>query len=408
MAGSEGSGNIYVVKAKRQIGKSILAIVELIVFAFSTAKRKTTNVVLEPTLNQSRRVFKQIVDLFEGTGLITQRNESLLTLRFLNGSEILFKSAEQEEALRGFTVNGLLVIDEGAYITDDVYEIVFPTVDANKAPILIISTPLFQDGYFYNLFIKGLSEDGRKNGIFSFDWNNYDTSVYLTPAKLELYRQTLSPVKFKCDYLGEFLTDGSLVFGDVRKRITESFLDPVAGGIDWAAGGGNDDTVVTLMDEQLQATEILELNNMSPTEQIERIGLFVESHPTVRKLHVELNSIGEVYFDLLKQRLPKMDIVGFNTSNESKRRIIEQLIKAFDDGTIGIPDNPKLIRELQRLERQKLKTGYTYNAVSGSHDDYVISLALVYDILQDANKAKYVISFRSKPKVRHIPRLAHD
>lgn len=400
MISSAGSSKIYVVKAKRQIGKSVLAIVELLYFAFNTT-RATTSVVLEPTLAQSRRVFKQISDLLEGTKVIKTSNASLLTMKFVNGSEIIFKSAEQKEALRGFTVNGLLVIDEAAYIPDEIFEIVFPTTDANKAPILIISTPLFEDGLFFDLYTDGLNGSSR---IESFDWNKYDTSKFLSPASLEMYRKTLTGNKFRTDYLGLFITEGSYIFGNVRECIGNSQTgEGLYVGIDWAIGRGGDDTVVTVLDGEGAVVSILFMNNQTPTDQVKRIKGFLKRwENTIKTIQVELNSIGSVYYDMLTRALPDYNIKGFVTENESKRRIIEQLIKAFENRAIKIPDNPKLIMELQHYEQQKLKKGYTYNAAGGYHDDAVISLALAYDLLPAVKQGQYKVYFGNKTTTNRI------
>ena len=196
-------GGIYVIKSKRQIGKSCLAAVLLIEMAF---KKVCISVIVEPTQAQSRRLYKQIVNMMEKSGLIKSANSQLLTIEFTNGSELLFKSAEQKDALRGFTVSGWLIIDEAAFIDDDIFEILFPTTDANNAPILIISTPLFCSGQFYELYTRGINGDSR---IMSFNWSLYDTSKYLPKEKLEYYRNTLSPLKFRSEYLGEFIAEGS-------------------------------------------------------------------------------------------------------------------------------------------------------------------------------------------------------
>ena len=400
MISSAGSSKIYVVKAKRQIGKSVLAIVELLYFAFNTT-RATTSVVLEPTLAQSRRVFKQISDLLEGTKVIKTSNASLLTMKFVNGSEIIFKSSEQKEALRGFTVNGLLVIVEAAYIPDEIFEIVFPTTDANKAPILIISTPLFEDGLFFDLYTDGLNGSSR---IESFDWNKYDTSKFLSPASLEMYRKTLTGNKFRTDYLGLFITEGSYIFGNVRECIGGSLTNEgYYVGIDWAIGRGGDDTVVTVLDEFGTVVGIDFINNMTPTDQCRHIRRFLGRwKDSIKTIQVELNSIGSVYYDMLTRTLPDYNIKGFTTDNESKRRIIEQLIKAFENRAIKIPDDPKLIMELQHYEQQKLKKGYTYNAANGYHDDAVISLALAWDLVPSVNAGQYKIYFAKKTTTNRI------
>ncbi|MBO7712584.1 MAG: phage terminase large subunit [Methanobrevibacter sp.] len=112
------------------------------------------NAILEPSLNQCRRVFKQITKALSRSGLLASCNASTLTIEFKNGAEILFKSAAQGENLRGDTITGILIIDEAAFIPDEIIETILPTIDANNANLMIISTPLFTSGYFYEEYIS--------------------------------------------------------------------------------------------------------------------------------------------------------------------------------------------------------------------------------------------------------------
>lgn len=383
---SQGTGNVYVVKSKRQVGKSCLAALLLIEFGLV---RKCISVVVEPTQAQSRRLFKQIADMMQPTGVLKSANSQLLTMEFSNGSEILFKSAEQRDALRGFTVSGLLVIDEAAFIQDAIFEILYPTCDANNAPILIISTPLFCSGEFYNQYMRGIS--GGKH-IKSYDWSAYDTSKYLSPEKLQHYRETISPLKFKSEYLGEFISEGSYIFGDINNCIYsgENKAKPVFAGIDWGAGNGGDWTVMIMMDALGVVTRIVSFNDIGPVEQIEKLAGIIKAYPTIQAVCVEINSIGAVYYDMLRKKIGDK-VRKFNTTNESKRNIIEQLISAFQTSSIGIPYDEELILELQHYTAEKTpKGGLTYNGADGVHDDYVIALALVYDAYMKKYNSRFV------------------
>lgn len=383
MENSYKDGKIYVVKSRRQCGKSCLAAILLIEFA---VKHKCISVVVEPTQNQSRRLFKQIVDMMQPTGIITSANSQLLTIEFTTGSEILFKSAEQKDALRGFTVSGLLVIDEASFIPSDIFEILYPCCDANSAPILVISTPLFQSGEFYSLYMRGIN--GEEN-IKSFNWSTYDTSKFLPPEKLEYYRRTLSELKFKSEYLGEFISEGSYIFGQFGRCIHYKDYDkPVVAGIDWGNGGG-DYTVMTLMNADGNVTKIYAWNDKAPVEQIEELSKIINSLH-LSKVCVETNSIGEVYYDMLRRKI-RTSIRRFNTNNQSKRDIIEKLVTAFQKESITIPNDAELIRELQHYAMEKTTKGYTYNGADGVNDDYVISLALAYDTFN--NPGSVNISF---------------
>ena len=66
--------------------------------------------MVEPTLAQSRKMFNDFMKAIGDSGVIEKANESLLHIRFINKSEILFKSAEQEDGLREWSHPDLYII----------------------------------------------------------------------------------------------------------------------------------------------------------------------------------------------------------------------------------------------------------------------------------------------------------
>lgn len=392
---SEGTSKTLCIKAKRQIGKSILCIVALEYFGFKN--EGSIGYMVEPTLSQSRRVFKQMVKSLGGedSPVIKSSNSTLLELELFNGSQIIFKSAEQKEALRGATVkNSILIVDEGAYIDDDIYFILDPIVDATKSLTLIVSTPLFLSGQFYERYKLGRT--GNKF-VKSFDWSSYDTSALLDEAKKEWYRENMAPLKFRSEILGEFIEEGSYIFGDIGKCVDNKAAanaEPVYGGIDWGAGDGGNSTVLTLISKDRVVKECLRWKDFDSVDLIDVISEEILKRGLTR-VEVEKNSIGKVFLDMLKRKLPAGMLKVFVTTNESKREIIEELVKAFQKGTITIPDDPVLRKQLQHYAQEKTKTGYTYNGADGVEDDYVMSLAFAYDLCPkvDKPKGKFEISF---------------
>ena len=392
---SEGTSKTLCIKAKRQIGKSILCIVALEYFGFKN--EGSIGYMVEPTLAQSRRVFKQMVKSLGGedSPVIKSSNSTLLELELFNGSQIIFKSAEQREALRGATVkNSILIIDEGAYIDDDIYFILDPVVDATKSPTLIVSTPLFLSGEFYERYKRG--KEGSKF-VKSFDWSTYDTSALLDKEKLEYYRENMTPLKFRSEILGEFIEEGSYIFGDIGKCVDNKAAanaEPVYGGIDWGAGDGGNSTVLTLISRDRVVRECLRWKDFDSVDLVDVLAEEITKRGLTR-VEVEKNSLGKVFYDMLKRKLPAGTLKLFVTTNDSKREIIEELIKAFQKGTITIPDDPTLRKQLQHYAQEKTKTGYTYNGADGVEDDYVMSLAFAYDLCPkvDKPKGKFEVSF---------------
>ena len=125
--------------------------------------------------------------------------------------------------MRGYTFNGILCIDEAAYISDEVWSIIRPTCDVYQAPILMVSTPKFRMGFFFETFQMGFL-DKYKGRITSYDLCKFDTSALLSNEQLELYRQMLPKNMFLTEYMGEFLDSESIVFGDFKKYIEKTLF----------------------------------------------------------------------------------------------------------------------------------------------------------------------------------------
>lgn len=376
-----GSGHIHIVKSKRQVGKSLLIIGELLYFAINNPK--TVNGCISPTLNQSRKIYKDILNAIEKSGVVKKKNDSLLEITFINDSTILFKSAEQKDNLRGYTYTGLLCIDEAAYIQDEVFSIVKPSTDVWRCPVLITSTPKFRLGFFFELFNKGLT--GVK-GISSYDFNNYDTSVLLSASALEMYKQMLPKNQFLTEYLGEFMDSDSSVFTGFKECVKVPLNDDYKQlfvGIDWGNGTNNDDTVICGLNERGEQVFLEYFNNKNTTEQIEYIYFYLKPFlPKIKNILCECNSLGKPLTELLRSRIGKTGLVqDWITTNDSKARLVSQLQVAFEQKQITLMDDEKQTAELSMYEASyNMKTGnVSYNAPNGGNDDICISLMLALE-----------------------------
>lgn len=379
------TNTIHVVKSSRQKGKSVVA--ETIILKFAIDKPHSFSIYVSPTLKQSRKVFKEVKNAVEDSNAFFKANESLLEIIFRNGSTIQFLSAEQKEGLRGYTVSGLLVLDESAFISDEIFNILLPLCDANKAPMLIISTPLYRTGFFYDFYMDGL--DPTNHSVFSYDWSAYDTSEILSPERLEFYRQRMPADKFKNEYLGEFTDLGTGIFGDVSSIINNSPRNDLKCymGIDWATGTNSDETSITIFNSERQMIYIEGFNDKDETETIDRIiEIINEYNPS--KIQVELNSIGRIFYGLLQKKInstgTQTHLKGFNTSNESKRRIVENFQVAVQNKECTILKDEKLLLQMSQFESTLTGTGkVTYAASKSGHDDRVLSTLLAYDAINN-------------------------
>lgn len=381
---TESFQKTFVVKAMRQVGKSAMAENELLRFALMF--NGSTNGYIAPTLKLSKKTYRELKSILSDTGLLVQFNSSDLILELINGSTINFFSAEQGDNLRGFTISGLLVIDEAAFIKDDVYsENISPWTDFYKAVTLIISTPKFYMGFFYNLYIAGLEDDNLM--VESFDWSDYDVTHIRSEAVLDAKRKSMPYTKFQSEYLGLFIKGEGSVFSKFEHLVInrESNMNELYFGLDWATGSGKDSTVLIAFNGLGELCYIWATNQLNPTKQIKEIVSIIKGFGSrVKGFIAEENSIGKVYLDMLRDN--NIQVTAFNTTNKSKRKLVEDFQVAIEQGLIRMINDKVLKLQLSAYESKVTSSGnMTYNAPSGQNDDYVIASMLAYKAYKERN-----------------------
>ena len=98
---------------------------------------------VSPTQGQSSKVYKQILDLVIEAPVVKSYKGSMgdMEILFHNGSIIKFRSAAQEDSLRGEPID-YLIIDEGAFQKESVFqEILLPMLNVRGKKCLVVSTP---------------------------------------------------------------------------------------------------------------------------------------------------------------------------------------------------------------------------------------------------------------------------
>jgi hypothetical protein len=379
--------SIITVKAKRQVGKT--AVAELLALRQCVNFSNQIVIILEPTYKQCGRVYREILTLVKGIPVVSSTNSMELTITFYNGSQIMFMSAATNDTLRGphVTSQAFLLIDEAAYCKDEVAYSLLPVTDACHAKTILISSPKFKNGIFYDFFCKGVQKEKH---FYSLDWSKYDTSMLLSPDKLEQYRKALPYPIFLCEYLGEFLDGVSELWGDLTKVCTLSGNNPNGNcdtiGIDWSSGTNNDYTVLSgfnLFNEQVLLDYF---NDKTPTDTIAYIVTQLKKYRPKRVV-VEGNSIGEIYADMLKKAILNAGInlkfEVFYMTNDSKRRIIETLIPKVHNQEVSFINDTVLKLQFSGFTLKSTPTGkITYeNEDPGIHDDIVIATAICLDYL---------------------------
>ena len=378
----DGRGKILIIKAPRQVGKTFFNISELIYSA--SILKKSVSIVVEPSVFLARKVYNDITKALNGSGVIASANSTTCEINFINGSQIICRSIESMS--RGLTVSGILIIDETCFIDDESIYTLLPLINANNAGLILTSSPFTAEGYFYNMYIKGM--EGNDPNIKSFDWSKEEgIKQFLTEEKKALYKSVMSKNKYTTEILGEFLANDGLLFTNISACIGDAVPTEKTAyiGIDFATGSDGDYTVLTAINGKGQVFKQVAVNDLTPTKQVDWLVGIIENIKkgyTIRTILAEKNSIGAVYIDYMRKSLLKSNLTvqEFITTNDSKRRIIEQLQTAFEQAAITIPNDPVLINELKRFQATVNPTTKVVRYEGkNAHDDRTMSLAFAYE-----------------------------
>ena len=384
-------GETLVICSQRQVGKSFTCAQILLYVAVNY--KKSLSIYISPTNDSSRKFFGDIKGFVENSAFTKKVNESLLTIEFVNGSKILFRSAESK--LRGYSCknSGVLVVDEAYYVPEDIWEVVLPFTNVDNSKKIIISTPRFRKGMFWKFYQRAVRGD---KGYYHINTADYDTSMFLSDQQKEEYKVMLSPQSYKSEVLGQWLDNDECLFGDYSKVFhTPDDTNPEIVAIDWSNNGGDNCVISGFNKNHEQCMLEIVTKEKDPVQRAIKLATIINSYPSIRKVIAEKNSIGEVYISILKKNLNRPEILeAFVTTNESKKRIIEKLISAIGQKTITLLPHPQLDLELSTYEMQELKNGnYTYN---GKKDDCIMATAFAVDQF-DNNRGKYVVRGTTNP-----------
>ena len=372
------------VNAGRQSGKTALSEQQAIYWALNNDKVLVYWV--SPTQSQVGKVYKQMLDMLIHTPVVQSYKGSMgdTEILFKNGSMIKFRSAAQEDSLRGETID-YLIVDEGAFIKESVFnEILLPMLNVRGKKCLVISTPKGKN-WFFRQYQRGMSGD---KSYASFKFTSMD-NPYASKLVIEIAKDNLPASLFAQEYEGAFL-DSSAIFENVQELACLDVIDkPLAGrsywvGIDIALK--DDYTVITVIDDNDNVVWYDRFNQVTAPQLKERIISAVRLW-NPKKIMIEENNQGLPIIDDLRHVHKITNIVGFKTTSTSKQTIVNNLINAFSSKKIRVPKDDIYKSELETFTMTISPTGQPkFAAANGFHDDIPMSLSIAWECV---NKYKY-------------------
>jgi len=307
---------------------------------------------------------------------------------FPGGGKIVWRSLDKPDHARGHSAD-LIVVDETADVAERAWtEILRPMLMDTRGDAWFIGTPKGRNWFWrgWNACVDDGGDSAR--------WQAPALGVEITPGGLvraphplenphvtfdemvRLYEQ-MPLSKFRQEILAEFIEQEGQVFRNVAECMKGMLAAAVAGklyvaGVDLART--TDYTVVAVMDAYGHVVAFDRMTGLSWGAQLDRVTRLVRQYNAIT--FVDKTGLGDPLFEQLANT--GLTFQPFVFTHDTKRKLIEQLVMAFERQTISLPPELKVAAdELLAFEARKSATGTTrYGAPDGMHDDCVMALAL--------------------------------
>jgi hypothetical protein len=204
----------------RQWGKSTVTAAKAVHCAFSTPESLV--VALSPSSRQSGEFLRKASGFVRRLGIQARGDgDNSMSLLLPNGSRIVGLPGV-ENTVRGFSSVSLMLIDEAARVSDDLYRAVRPMLAVSDGDLWLMSTPAGKRGFFYEEWHSGGTEWERV-AVTGAECSRI-------PAKfLAEERAAMGERWFRQEYCCEFVdADESLFDSDLIRSAITNEVQPIA------------------------------------------------------------------------------------------------------------------------------------------------------------------------------------
>ncbi|MBP6965621.1 MAG: terminase family protein [Armatimonadetes bacterium] len=411
---------VKVAACGRRWGKTESAAVDVCTFAL--AFDGSVQMIVAPTYDQSRLIARTVERMLLSCPHTRRRTQITRTpyteIRFRN-SRIMARTADEDgRNLRGHAADRV-VVDEAAFVRDEVIEEVLgPMLADRDGQLVMVSTP-FGKNHFYRAFAAGqhvnrrytpMNADGKDRNpdhiganlrssavqrVSSFRFPSW-ANPHISREYIEAQRASLAERQFAVEYEAEFLDDQSSVFpwADVQAGIREEEGRAAEGarvaGIDWARY--SDYTAVVILESHGSHSShrshvvcLDRFNRMDWESQVERAADLLCWHRVVG-VAADQTSVGDPVTEMLCRKLWEerglgAEIEGVVFNAQTKRELMDNLALRLSRREVSYPRLEPLIEELKLYEYEVTPSGNVRTqARRGYHDDCVTALALALRI----------------------------
>lgn len=394
-----------VVCAARRVGKSYVTAVKALWFAFTHPN--TSTLIVASTQRQSMLLFDKLLNFIESKELLgdSVQRKTRTILEFTNGSRIVaLPCGRNGKTLRGETAH-LVIIDEAAFVPEDVIlSVMMPMLATTEGALILLSTPYDRDHFFY-----------RATNLASFSKYKFKTSdnPMVNQEYLDQQLEMLGEKRFRQEYLAEFVDDERTFFPMNLLRpcfhTCENFSfcafcsansgknspsGELYAGYD--PGGMSDPAALVVLQKVSSAQKTSIGEDFKPAFRVVLIKKFasdrgvkreevytrftveiagIHKKMPFRKILVDSTGIGSPILAHCKELgLPAEGMIMHRRNQEE---IFSNLKILFERRRIELPDNIDLSASLNCINAERTRTGgYHFSHPPGTHDDLAYALAL--------------------------------
>ena len=389
-----------VFRSGRQVGKTMTTAAKAIHFAFfaplllDTVKNECTILIVAPTQDQARIMYDRIRTLIMNSetvaDFVVRNTQTEMWVRWMNDggiTKIITRATgETGSSVRGYSPH-VIIVDECAFIKEDILRALFPAGAATRARVWMTSTPFSKSGYFY----KACMDSNTLNGTIikpDAQWTQFhvkstENPIIAADTEYLKFIKSLTQEQYALEVEGEFLDIGNALIpfnmihdalggfeeykmqGDTRRFVSCD-----------VARTGFDETVymVAEVDDQ-EVARIIHIDREAQSNVVDVAGKCGDLMQRYKGqlLYIDETGLGGGLLDMCKARsIPSR---GQMFSLKEKERMFKDLRVVFENHRIKF-DNQTLAEQLSTMTREYTETGIM-KVKSEGLDDHVDALALV-------------------------------
>lgn len=393
----EDESQYVTIRASRQSGKTEVIAVKVLWHCLLNPDFQT--LILAPTLRQSSIVFNKIdMYLLKNSFLRSlAKVHSRSYIQFDNGSEIYNLPGSSGDTIRGYSPK-FVVVDEAAYIKDEVYTALEPSLAVTNGKIVLISSPFGKQGRFY--------ESHTRLDYYSRYHVSYEDCPFINKDYIERERQNKTEMEFQQEYQADFVEEADTYFtiSLIKSCMTEITQETEAQtefdyylGVD-PAWHGTDEAVYIVSKYKKDSNKVtagvhFEATSKKPLTDVMGRVQELNKRFKFKRIYFDATGLGAGVSDFLAEA--GLPIQEFIFTQQNKVELYSNLKRLFEQKKIEIPDEPKLIWQLAELQYQYTSNGSMslhHPDKANAHDDYPDALVLsVWFMEENKNRGTFIV-----------------